>query len=120
MLDRQRAVLLDERREVAAVDELHDEILDVAGLARVVGGDDVRMLEPGGGVHFALEALDGRFVFHRGGRHHLQRDDALHPPMLGLVDLAHAAGADLGEDHVVAHDQPRAATGEQLPWLETR
>lgn len=67
-----------------------------------------------GGFHFALEPFDRRVVLHGGGyRHHLEHN-ALHPPMLGLVDLAHAAGADFGQQHVVAHDQPAPATGEQI------
>ena len=39
-------------------------------------------------------------------RQHLEGHHPLHPPVLGLVDLAHAALAELVQDHVVAHHQP--------------
>ena len=55
LVERQRPLLLDERREVGAVDVLHHQEVRAAGFVGVVGGDDVGMFELGGGFDLALE-----------------------------------------------------------------
>ena len=57
-----------------------------------------------GGVGFVLEALQLPRVEHGGERQHLERDAAAERNLLGLVDDAHAAAADLAEDAEVAED----------------
>ena len=53
-------------------------------------------------------------VHGRGGQD-LDRHQAPHPPVLRLVHLAHAPGADLLQDHVLAEDQ-----APRLPLVECR
>ena len=48
----------DDFRQVQAVDELHDKDRSAVDLPGVVGPDEVRMVEPADGLHFALEAGD--------------------------------------------------------------
>ena len=43
--------------QVDAVHVLHDEVVEAAGLAEIVDGDDVGMAEPGQGAGLAVEAL---------------------------------------------------------------
>jgi hypothetical protein len=116
--DRQRPDVLDQGRQVAARDVLHDEEVDAPGLVGVVVGDDVRVPELGGGDHLALEAGDGRGVLERGRRQRLDRHDPLHPAVLRLEDLAHAPGADPVEDRVIAQDQRSRAAQVDLLDLE--
>jgi hypothetical protein len=75
------------------------------GFAGVEGRDDMGMKQFGRRFDFAMEALDA--VGRLGGRcrQDLERYDAFHAAVLGLVDLAHAAGSDLVEHHVFAEDQ---------------
>ena len=47
------------RSRLDAIDELHHEEVQVAGLVGVVGGDDVGVRQPGGGSELAVESLDG-------------------------------------------------------------
>ena len=54
---------------------------------------------------FSLKPSHRGCILHHGGRQHLDCHDAVHPAMLGLEDLPHAAGPDLVEDRVVAEDQ---------------
>ena len=77
------------------------------------------MRQLGGRLDFALEALDGVGIcsMTRAGSS-LSATIALHPPMLGLEDLPHAAGADPIEDHVVAQHQRLGLTTEHLRGLE--
>ena len=64
------------------------------------------MVERGGGAGFVLEALQLLLVEHRGERQHLQRDAAAERDLLGLVDDAHAAAADLAQDSKIAQRGP--------------
>jgi hypothetical protein len=84
-----------------ALQQLHDEIrVTVANIADVVKGADVRMLEGGDRAGFALEAVSrlGGLGDIRG--QHLDGDVAIEPRVARLVDLAHAARADRGDDLV--------------------
>ena len=56
LVDRKRAVLLDQGRQVAPLDVLHDQEVDAVGLVGIVGGDDVRMAELGRGFDLSLES----------------------------------------------------------------
>ena len=96
------AELLDHLRQALAFDELHRVVVDAAFDADGVDGDDVRVVERGGGAGFVLEAGQLLLVEHRGERQDLQRDAAAERELLGLVDDAHAAAAELAEDAEVA------------------
>ena len=54
----QRAVLGDQRVQIDAFDQFHHEVMHAVLLARVVGGDDVRMVELAGGFHLAGKSFD--------------------------------------------------------------
>ena len=66
----------------------------------VVERADVRMIERGDALRFALEARPELGIGREGGRQHLDGDGALEAGVAGLVDLAHAAGADGADDLV--------------------
>jgi hypothetical protein len=103
--DRQRAVLFDQRRQVAAIDELHHQKMRATTLVGVEGGDDVRVDQPGGGLGLAMEPLDRVGRADGGGRKHLQGHEPMHAAMLGLEHHAHAPLAKLIEHQVVAQQQ---------------
>jgi len=72
-------------------------------LANVVNGADIRVIQSGGGLRFALEAgqslrIPGYFI----GKE-FQRNEAAQPGVFCLVDHAHAAAAEL-LDHPVVRD----------------
>ena len=79
------------RVEVLAVD-----------VADFVDGDDVRVLQPGRGLGLGAEALQVVVRRQRAGEDHFQGDDAVERSLPGLVDDAHAAAADLGQQLVIA------------------
>ncbi len=62
-VDRQWAILLDQRREVAPFDVLHHQEMHAAGFIGIVGSHDVGMPQLGGGFHFTLEAGHGAASF---------------------------------------------------------
>jgi hypothetical protein len=90
--------------QVGALEQLHGEVGEVAVLAEVVGGDDVRVRELAGGARLEREAL--LVVAARAGvlveQDGLQRDDAVQGRVLRLVDDAHGAAAELAQDLVAA------------------
>ena len=67
-------------------------------LAEVVDRADVRMVQRRGGARFALEALDraAASCVSRAGQE-LERDVPSEPQVLGAIDDAHPAAADLFE-----------------------
>ena len=108
------------RREVLAVDILHHQVVQSVRFAGVVGGDDVRMRQLRGDFDFLIEPLHGLLRADGVRRQHLERDDPLHPAMLGLEDLPHAAGTELVEHDVLAEDQSLRATLIEIDRLELR
>ncbi len=120
LLDRKRSVLLHQRREVAPFDVFHHQKVHAVSFVGIVGGDDIRMPQLGGRPHLAFEARHGSRVPHRLCRQHLQSHQSIHPAMLGLEDLAHAAGAELVEDRIVAQEQGLDLAVEDLMTLERR
>ena len=63
------------------------------GLAAVVHGDDVVVVQAGGEVGFALKAFAEARVCGGCGRQQLQRVETGEARVVDQVDLAHAAGA---------------------------
>ena len=94
--------LVEHLIQATAGDELHGEVGYAVVLGEAVHGDDVRVLKPRRGTGLALEpeALVGRPERLR--REELQRHVAAERDLLGLVDDAHAAAAQLAEDAIVA------------------
>ena len=85
--------------ERLALDERHGEPELAGGLARVVDGEDVRVLQPGGELDLALEALGAERVGQVGVQH-LERDRPVVPQVLGEEDRGHAAPPELALEGV--------------------
>ena len=92
----------DELLQIDAIDVLHRQEMDPAGLARVVGPHDVRMIQPADRLHLATEAADGLGIVQVAVGQDLQGHDLVEVDLPGLVDDAHAAVADFLQQFVVA------------------
>ena len=89
-----RAVAPQQTGYVDALDDRHRQIQSTVDFAGLINRDDVRLGQPGGGVGLAPEPLLITRFGRRLGRQHLDGDIAIHHGVVGLVHLAHAAGAD--------------------------
>ena len=78
----------------------HDELIFVGERGAERG--DVGMVERGEETNFAKEAVGERLVGGEVGEKDLHRLDALGDDVADFVDFAHAAGAEDGNDFVVA------------------
>ena len=99
VVHRELALAAEPVAEALALDERHGEPEAAGGLAGVVDGQDVRVLEPGGEVDLALEALGAE----RGGElgeQDLEGDRAVVAEVVGQVDDGHAAAAELALERV--------------------
>ncbi len=101
MRHRQRALRLDQAGEVLALDVFHGEGQQFAQLHGAVGGHDVGMAELGRRADFAQEALDRAGTIEQRLVDDLEDFEAVHELVLGQVDDAHAAAAQLAEDLVL-------------------
>ncbi len=63
-------------------------------------GDDVGMIEPGGGLGFDQESPFPLGIGDLFRRQSFQGDDTLQPGVARLIDLAHSSHAEKGEDLV--------------------
>ena len=97
------------RREVLAVDELHDQVGLVAVGARVQAGDDVRVAEDGGGQRLAPEALGEVGVGGDLGAQQLDRDRPLGAYVDGPMDRRHPAATDDRPEPVAPAEEPHRA-----------
>jgi hypothetical protein len=76
-----------------AVEEFHgDERMSLV-LADVMNGADIRMIESGSGLGFALEAGQRLGVFGDVVGKEFEGDEAVEAGVFGLVDYAHSAAA---------------------------
>ena len=89
-----------------ALEQLHHDEGPAGVVADVVDRADVRVVEPGGDARLALEPLERPGLGEQVRREHLDRHRALQTQVLGPVDGAHPARAQLLENAVV---------GERLP-----
>ena len=94
---------LQQRLEVLAAQELHDDIGRAVDLAELVDGDDITMLQSRDGLRFALEPLAGGGVQREVDVHHFQRDIALELRIVRPVEHSHPAASD-EFDNVIAAD----------------
>src|SRR2546423_211207 len=111
---RQRPRLLDELRQVGGLDVFHRKEVGVADLVGVVGQDNVRMGELGGGLDLALEPANCLRAVEPFLANQLEGNDAMEPLMPGLEDLPHAAFAELFEEEVGTQEELVAAAEEDL------
>ena len=85
--------------------ELHDVVVMAVVPPHAEDRDDIGVVQPRRGPRLPLETLHLLRVSESRIRQNLQRDASAQRFLLGLVDHAHAAAANLAEDAVVA--QPR-------------
>jgi hypothetical protein len=95
--------------ERLAVNQLHDEKGGAVVIADIEERADVGVGELREGTRFAVEPLAQLRVGGERTGQHLDRDGPIEPRIAGLVDLAHAAGAD-GRDDLVGS---KACAGRQ-------
>ena len=92
--------------QFAALHELHrDEGRAVVGLAILVDGDDIRMVEPSGRLRLALEARDhlvGFAAFQLLALECLDGDPAVDDRVAPFIDDAHGTLAEFAQDVVLA------------------
>ena len=93
---------LDLRGQVAAVDELHAEVVVAVVLTDFVDRHDVRVVEVRGGLGLEPEALKVVGSGEAAGTHHLERERAVQAHLAGLVDHSHTPLGDDLDQLVVA------------------
>ncbi len=97
---RQRLSRSEQLAERLSLDELHGDVQSAVGLADVVDGEDVGVVQRGGGARLLFEALSSPVVpGHRRGEH-LDRDLAAELGVLRPVHLTHPARAQRRDDLV--------------------
>ncbi len=89
----------------------------IAVVVDVVGPDDVAVVQRGGGLGLAVEAGQIRRVFDAVLGQHLDGHAALHQHVLGQVDAAHPAGAQVVQQLVLAQEEALVAAFQQLVGL---
>ena len=100
-LQRQRT-FRERRRERLAIEVLHDEIGDAVLLADVVQRADMRVIELRNRPCLAVEPVTKLRIGRQRFREDLDGDGPVETRIAGLVDLAHAAFAQLVEDSIRA------------------
>ena len=81
-------------------DVLHDQEVGLTCPANVVKRADVRVVQTGDGKGFALEPLAELGASGEMRRKNLDRDGAIEPRVLGLIDLAHPSRSERGHNLV--------------------
>ena len=89
----ERRLLADQLLERAAGQVLHRDVVRVLEGAAVVDADDVRVLQAGGGLRLAAEALDEPGIRGEAAVQQLQRDLAPELLVLGQEHVGHPAGS---------------------------
>ena len=116
---------------VGAFDQLHDERADAARILEAVNLRDVRMIERREHLRLAAEAREALGIVGNGGEQDLDRDLAIQLRIARAIHLAHAAGAQQGDDlvraeagagaegHAVTHAGTKAIARTGLPLPPT-
>ena len=81
-------------------EQLRDDERRASFGADVVDREDVRMVQRRGGACFLLEAVQRSGSAEKDDGQHLDRDVASEPRVARAIHLAHAAGAERGEDFI--------------------
>jgi hypothetical protein len=99
-------------RQGAAGDVFGDEVSDAVVGVEIIDGGDVGMIEAGESERLVTQAVARGLVGQRLGGEDLDRDLAVEVLVARAEDLAHAAGADLLLQTIVA--EHRGDNGNQL------
>ena len=94
----QAALSCEERAEIRAVDVAHGDVEHSVGVAGLVDGNDVRVLELRGTAPLLLESLPEALVGRELGSEDLEGDLPVVPDLVREVDDAHPAPAELPLD----------------------
>ena len=97
----------DQHRQIVAADELHNERADRPGVLESVDLRDVRVIQRRERLRLADESLQAILVGDEALRQDLQGDIAIELRVPRLVDLAHAARSESGQDFVGAETSTR-------------
>src|SRR5262245_12787241 len=80
-------------------------MLAFVSASRFVDGRDPRMFEPRQRLNFAMKQFDLILIHQSPAANDLQRHESPRMLLLGLVDNAHAAFAELAEDSIIANKE---------------
>ena len=127
----QLAVLFNQAREGGALDQFHDQVMDLGfGVEiAVIHLDDVGMVGLGAELGLAVKAGDRFGVGGSLGREHLERDLAPDGALFGGVDhsertgteaLFEHAAADLAADQTILGPRERSSNRDHPPAVGTR
>src|SRR5262249_37939877 len=116
----------DQPAQRAAFDEFGRDEMRAArfrnDFADLVNGNDVRMIERGGGARLLAEAMDALGIFGEMRRQQFERDLTAQPRVARQIHLAHSSARDLA-DQVIMPDRlsvtrisRRHQIGGQLKW----
>ena len=89
-----------------AVEQLRHDVGRAVVHTDVVDGEDVRVIERGGGARFLLETMQPPRIGGGVGREHLDRDVAPEPRVAATIDLAHSSGTEQRKDFVRTEVNP--------------
>jgi hypothetical protein len=107
---RDRRFAVDQVAQVVALEQLHRHVELAVGVAQVVDGDDVGVVQAADGFGLALEALMQLVLVGQHRREHLEGHHTAQALVPGAVNHTHGALAQLVEDLVPAeagHATPR-------------
>ena len=112
--------LLQHGRQAAPLDKLHGIVEHALLLADGEDRHDVRMVQLGNRLRFAIESLHGVAVGNAGKAEDLQGHFAVERDLSGFTDHAHATPADLADDLEVAQSRSgiRRRSGRAMNELD--
>src|ERR1041384_2280652 len=85
----------------------------LADFTNLMNGDDVRVIERGGGFGFLDEAPHPVGILRVFGWQELERDAAVEPRVEGEIDLTHPTSAERGDNFVAVETSTR---GDSHRW----
>ena len=93
---------IDQGRQILALDQLHDQGREISGFLESVDRGDVRVVQRGEHFSFALKTREAIGVAGDGRRQHFDRDRPFQVAVGRAIDLAHATGANGGNNFIWA------------------
>jgi hypothetical protein len=97
-LARLKGLIVEQMPQVHPIHIFHDEIIILAGLAKVINVHDARMIEFGQGLGFPSEAFGKGGMLLGFHRQDFQGHDSIQTRLAGFIDHAHAAHAEQFDD----------------------
>lgn len=106
--------------DAIALDEGHREPCEPFTLVHAEYRDDVRMIQPRSGLRLTKKTLPDVGAECEIGRKNLERDAALQPPVVCLVDNPGSAASELAHDFVRGLDGVRDTREKFVFWRRRR